>query len=439
MKKLLVPVLAFGSLMSFTANAAEGLKITNIRIGQGDATLIQGPVKADGSRVNVLFDAGQTKGFKAGSAIRVVLEKNGVGPKKRRDGSFDPQAPLDYLIISHDDFDHMGGAVAGGSHGNSFILGHDDSVGCVGDDDGDNNVDWEAVNVEYIAGSKAGRIERKSKFYKLDADELGGCDDLKVGNVVDYGIANFRMSAEAHYKYKFLIDALVSNGTNKFDIDTAAKVGSYEIDLGGGAKMVCYAGNGFVRGHANQFEEANNPNELSLSFLVSYGDFDFLISGDLIGRHSTEIDENTGEVVVKRSSATDAHLEVLVGEQIKDAGRKVEVLHVDHHGADNGSEAEFLEHINPDIAIISAGNGNKYLHPTNGTLERLHDAGVYRIIQTSWGNPEDKVSGAVRNRQAIYQSDVVINVSLDFQDPEKAFYYISTGRWFRAERDYTPE
>jgi len=437
-KSLFLPILAYGLLSSATAYAAEGLKITNIRIGQGDATLIQGPVKPDGSRVNVLFDAGQTRGFKSGSAIRVVLEKNGVGPKKQRDGTLDPQAPLDFLIVSHDDFDHMGGAVAGGNHGNSFILGHDDSVGCAGDDDGDNNVDWEVVDVEYIAGRKKDTTERKTRFYKPDADELGGCDDMQVTNIVDYGISNFRMDAEAHYKYKFLVDALVSRGTNKVDLDTGSKIGSYEIDLGGGAKMVCYAGNGFVRGHEDRFEKAKDPNELSLSFLVSYADFDFLISGDLIGRHGTEVDES-GNVIVKRSPATDAHLEVLVGEQIKNAGRKVEVLHVDHHGADNGSAEAFLEHINPDVAIISSGNGNKYLHPTNGTLQRLHDAGVYRIIQTSWGNPEDRVSEPVRNRQAIYQSDVVINVNLDFEDPTKAFYYISTGRWFRADRDYTPE
>ena len=324
----------------------------------------------------------------------------------------------------------MGGVVAGNSHGNSFILGHDDSVGCPGDDDGDSNTDWDPVRVTYSAGSNRGQTIFRKEFYKPDVDELGNCDDMDVKNIVDYGLENFRMSTESHYKYRYLVDALVENGTNKIDLNTQQLVDTFEIDLGRGAKMTAYAGNGFVRGEDGMISEADNPNELSLSFLVTYGDFDFLISGDLIGKHNTKWD--SGRLVEVERSSTDAHLEKLVGRAVKRDRGKIEILHVDHHGADNASETEFLELINPDIAIISSGNGNKYDHPTNATLERLVDAGVYRIIQTSWGNPEDKVSEDVRERQAIYQSDVVIYSNGDH-------YYITTGRWFDASRDYSPE
>lgn len=40
-----------------TAKAGE-VEIVNIRVGQGDATLIRGPADATGKRVTVLFDAG---------------------------------------------------------------------------------------------------------------------------------------------------------------------------------------------------------------------------------------------------------------------------------------------------------------------------------------------------------------------------------------------
>ena len=104
----------------------------------------------------------------------------------------------------------------------------------------------------------------------------------------------------------------------------------------------------------------------------------------------------------------------------------VDVLHVNHHGANNGSEAEFLNAIKPTVAVISAGNGNSHKHPHNGTLKRLDEALVYRIIQTSWGTTSAKMPTNVRAIQAIYQSDIVI--SSDGND-----FNISTSRKFRTD------
>lgn len=419
------------SLLFAISAAAQNYKppieITNIRIGQGDATLIQGPRNSDGSRVNVLFDAGQTKGFKSGSAIRVVLERNGVG-RIWKDGSVVDHVPLDYLIVSHDDYDHFGGTVAGGSHGNSFIFGHDDSVGCVGDDDNDGKSDWESVSVPDSRGS----LKTRSTFYKPDADELGNCGDMRIGTVVDYGIENIRMSAQAHHKYKYLVEALVANGTEKISLNTQEKIDAYQIDLGQGATMDAYAGAGFVKRGNGKIAAADRPNELSLSFLVSYGDFDYLISGDLIGKFKDKDIEANRLEGKPLPSSTDAHMEYAVGKKVAEDRGKIEVVHINHHGADNASEARFLETINPDIAIISAGNGNSYKHPENTVLERLVDAGIYRIIQTSWGDPEGAVSAAVRERQAIFQGDVKIT-SYGYG------YHVSTSRWFNSTTDYTPD
>ena len=89
---------------------AQELEIVNIRVGQGDSTLIQGPVQADGSRVNILFDGGDVSAYDGGKVIGAVLARRGV-------------KTLDYLIVSHYDVDHIGGIVAGPQHGNSFLLG----------------------------------------------------------------------------------------------------------------------------------------------------------------------------------------------------------------------------------------------------------------------------------------------------------------------------
>lgn len=50
---------------------------------------------------------------------------------------------------------------------------------------------------------------------------------------------------------------------------------------------------------------------------------------------------------------------------------KVNVLKVAHHGSKYSSSEEFLEKIQPEVAVISVGANNRYGHPAAETLERL--------------------------------------------------------------------
>jgi len=94
------------------------------------------------------------------------------------------------------------------------------------------------------------------------------------------------------------------------------------------------------------------PNEASIVTLLSYGDFDVLLLGDI----SSQVEEviNTDE--------------------------KVEVLKIAHHGSKYSSSEEFLERIAPDLAVISVGK-NSYGHPTEEVLERLRNLGI-QVLRT---------------------------------------------------------
>lgn len=61
----------------------------------------------------------------------------------------------------------------------------------------------------------------------------------------------------------------------------------------------------------------------------------------------------------------------------------VDVLKAGHHGSKGSSYPEFLEHIGADIALVSAGQDNRYQHPHLETLERFaaEDMTVYRTDQ----------------------------------------------------------
>ena len=178
-----------------------------------------------------------------------------------------------------------------------------------------------------------------------------------------------------------------------------------------GAFSLTEPANGFVRNRAARVAGVNRPNERSLSFLITMGDFDYLVSGDLTRR---------------AFGSEDAEVEQAVAEALVADGIDLDILHVNHHGANNGSSKEFLELLRPEIAIISAGNGNSHHHPHEEVLERFIDAGVDRIFQTSWGTTTGMMPLNIRDYQAIWQQDIVTRT-------DGGAFWIETSRRWRAE------
>jgi len=60
---------------------------------------------------------------------------------------------------------------------------------------------------------------------------------------------------------------------------------------------------------------------------------------------------------------------------------KSDVLKVGHHGSSDASKMEFLEAVDPEVAVISAGEGNPYGVPHDEALARLAHSGA-RILRT---------------------------------------------------------
>lgn len=95
--------------------------------------------------------------------------------------------------------------------------------------------------------------------------------------------------------------------------------------------------------------EIGNSSSVVLS--LSYKSFDMLFTGDVEGTG----EENLCKVLMQKN---------LSG---------YEVLKVAHHGSKNSSSIEFLEQADPQIALISAGQNNRYGHPHRETLEKLQE------------------------------------------------------------------
>lgn len=52
---------------------------------------------------------------------------------------------------------------------------------------------------------------------------------------------------------------------------------------------------------------------------------------------------------------------------------KSDILKVGHHGSKTSSIQEFLEAVQPQIALIGVGKNNTFGHPSSNVLERLEN------------------------------------------------------------------
>ncbi len=133
-----------------------------------------------------------------------------------------------------------------------------------------------------------------------------------------------------------------------------------DIPLGGGAMLK------FLSSDARALPSGDQPtsgsideNARSVSLLVTYGDFDYFVGGDLTGDGSDH-GHNT------------ADMEILIADAVGD----IDVLQVNHHGSKSSSGKAFLEAIKPEVAVISVGTGGSNLsrnwhHPTRPVLNRF--------------------------------------------------------------------
>ena len=97
-------------------------------------------------------------------------------------------------------------------------------------------------------------------------------------------------------------------------------------------------------------------NNYSVVLRITYGDIDFVLTGD-------------AEIKAERM--------ILASNLPVDA----EFLKLGHHGSETATTLAFLKSVHPEFGVISCGRNNQYNHPHTGTLEHLTEANV-TILRT---------------------------------------------------------
>lgn len=104
---------------------------------------------------------------------------------------------------------------------------------------------------------------------------------------------------------------------------------------------------------------------------------------DVVHPASVSGDLNNGSIVMKLIYGNIALL--FTGDAEKEAESSMisrgenlsaEVLKVGHHGSDTSSTQQFVESVNPEVAIISASENNQYGHPSEAVVDRYKNLGV---------------------------------------------------------------
>lgn len=171
-------------------------------------------------------------------------------------------------------------------------------------------------------------------------DHIGGLDkvidNFEVGEIIMPEVKNTTKTFES----------VLKSAAKKEKKIKKAKSGM-EIDLGEGTNVEVFSPG------KDKYKELNNYSPI---MKITYGENSFLFTGD-------------AEKEVEKEVINDGY------------NLKAEVLKVGHHGSTTSTTEEFLDLVNPEIAVISVGKENTYGHPEKKILDRLKNKNI-KILRT---------------------------------------------------------
>jgi competence protein ComEC len=112
---------------------------------------------------------------------------------------------------------------------------------------------------------------------------------------------------------------------------------------------------------SEDYESPKKPNAMSCVLRISAGQHSVLLVGDL---------EQAQEARLVAESTT------------KTIMLKSDVLLVPHHGSKTSSSPEFLDAVQPQLAIVQAGYRNRFGHPAPSVMERYNERHI-KVIDTA--------------------------------------------------------
>jgi competence protein ComEC len=341
-------VVALAGTAALTAAAPpEGVRIIVLDVGQADAALVLSP-----SGQSLAIDAGGND--EAGESILKALRAAG-------------RTRVEYLVISHYDRDHLGGAdrllEALGPEGVGAVL--DPGV---------------PAHVKPGWNDYGGYVRAAGD--PRNTGQGGKRRTIRSGQVLEFGPLRAR--------------CVVVNG----DVDDGVSGSAYDVRLDLGKQK--------------------HSNARSAGVLLTCGQFEYLTCGDITSNERQPESPGVEKALVAARALYNTSL-TPPERRNQDDGR-VDVYHVDHHGSDGSSGPKFVRAIGPRVPVISCGGkeapNSQYRHPRPDVLALLAEVGAQTYV-TGAGNVSagDYSLGAASWRLPasvhLGQGEILIQVSAD--------------------------
>lgn len=217
--------------------------------------------------------------------------------------------------------------------------------------DGGKNVAADTV-VNYLKSQNVKKLKYVIGTHPHE-DHIGGLDDV----IDTFDVENVIMPNVTHNTKSFedVLDSIMNKGLT---ITPAVSGERYAL---GDAELLILAPNG---------DGYKDLNDYSVVARVQYGNTSFMFTGDAEGISEKEMIDVYGSSL------------------------RTDVLKLGHHGSTTSTTKDFLELVNPSVAVITVGKDNTYGHPHKEIIERLEKKNIriYRtdldgnILATSDGN-----------------------------------------------------
>lgn len=285
--------------------APQPLAVFFLDVGQGDCAVVVTPNSFSEKRKIIVFDTGGLKNYSTGSKI--------LAPFLRTLGSKE----IDVLVLSHYDFDHVGGA----------------------------NGLARVCNAKLVILPKEVMTNESEKLILTMAKHWRGCNFVAAEKGMKYSFNNDDGKITSTSKPSTFGNALAmakNEAVKQSDADNLLDVGICVDDRKKDHNTEKY-NDGVLLKIIDVPDRLTKGNEASTVAEISYKKYKLLFTGDL--------DEKREELLNRLD--------------------RYDVLKAGHHGSRYSSSDFFLNQVRPQITVISCGLNNRFGHPHQEALERF--------------------------------------------------------------------
>jgi beta-lactamase superfamily II metal-dependent hydrolase len=218
---------------------------------------------------------------------------------------------------------------------------------------------------------------------------------MGLTEVINYGYDALNVYDNGSEKYNLFVQGFLDAAATTTAAGVVPMPLGQVINLGSGATATCVAVNGSVIGSGAVAGGQDNENDRAVCLLIQYGDFDYIVTGDVGG--------GADDYACTGRSTSQVNIETPLAQALMPAGSSpmlsqygLEVAHVGHHGSESSTNSDYMNVFTPAVACISvgAGQGIDWFHPRIDVVENVLLAQVpcvyadpALVLQTEEGSP----------------------------------------------------